>query len=380
MRVIRGRNVNELYYAGMDYLLDEGHQSKSRNGDVLVSPVPVTSVYERPQERVLFDANRDANPFFHLFEGLWMLAGRASAMELDFYVKDFGKRFAESDWNIHGAYGDRWRNAFGFDQLSEIVDKLRKDNTDRQCVLQMWDGTLSHTVPVDDVTAYRMGQADLTGNWKDRPCNTHVYFRVRDATMRHYSTISGNRAMAHLGPQNLVLDMTICCRSNDIVWGAYGANAVHFSMLQEYMAGRIGVGVGVMYQISNNFHGYVDVLAKMKTPKHVVDEVNPYVAGTKFLPMGNNWKTWDYDLKFFMDWHGWLTAQVRNESQSLAEDLTTTTLVQANSWFGDVPFQAARAYAFYRLKDLETAIAVASEILAADWRAACVAWLQRRAK
>jgi thymidylate synthase len=55
-----------------------------------------------------------------------------------------------------------------------------------------------------------------------------------------------------------VLDLTVLCRSNDVVWGAYGANAVHFSVLQEYLAGRIGVDVGVMYQFSNNYHGYVD--------------------------------------------------------------------------------------------------------------------------
>jgi hypothetical protein len=50
----------------------------SRAGDVLVAPHPVMSVTSIPTERVLFDPARDANPFFHLFESLWMLAGGAT--------------------------------------------------------------------------------------------------------------------------------------------------------------------------------------------------------------------------------------------------------------------------------------------------------------
>ena len=32
------------------------------------------------------------------------------------------------------------------------------------------------------------------------------------------------------------LCMTVCNRSNDMLWGAYGANVVHMSMLQEFVA------------------------------------------------------------------------------------------------------------------------------------------------
>jgi hypothetical protein len=50
--------------------------------------------------------------------------------------------------------------------------------------------------------------------------------------------------------------MQVNCRSNDIIWGAYGANAVHFSFLQEWLAWAIGVRVGVFYQVSFNYHIY----------------------------------------------------------------------------------------------------------------------------
>jgi hypothetical protein len=63
----------------------------------------------------------------------------------------------------------------------------------------------------------------------------------------------------------LVLDITVCCRSNDIVWGAYGANACQFSVLQEYLAARLDVGVGTYVQFSNNYHCYEDQWNKLTT-------------------------------------------------------------------------------------------------------------------
>ena len=50
--------------------------------------------------------------------------------------------------------------------------------------------------------------------------------------------------------------MTVCNRSNDMLWGAYGANAVHMSMLQEYLASRLEIAVGEYTQISDSFHVY----------------------------------------------------------------------------------------------------------------------------
>ena len=77
--------------------------------------------------------------------------------------------------------------------------------------------------------------ADLEGDWRDRPCNTAIYFDCR-----------GGR-----------LNMTVTCRSNDILWGCYGANVVHMSMLQELVAHAVNRPVGVYRQFSNNWHAYL---------------------------------------------------------------------------------------------------------------------------
>lgn len=216
--VLKVRNVNHALIEGLWKLRTSGVRENSRNGPVLVMPGPFITQYTHPNERVLFQPLRDANPVFHLMESLWMLAGRADVA----FLLPFNGRFseyAEADGVQHGAYGRRWRSWFGHDQILQIVDRLKHNPEDRRCVLEMWDAN-------DNATFKR-----------DVPCNTHAYFDCRGGK----------------------LNMTVCNRSNDAVWGAYGANAVHFSILQEVMAHEIGVPVGVYTQFSNNFHAYTEV-------------------------------------------------------------------------------------------------------------------------
>jgi thymidylate synthase len=232
MIVLQAHDPDMALEQGITLLMESGQFEKSRAGEVLVSPRPVTTQWNPSRSLASLNPIRDANPFFHLNEAIWMLQGDNDGTVLDAFVSDFSHRFGEPDGSIHGAYGYRWRHALGFDQLEWIIDKLKSDPTTRQCVLQMWDGTDPHHGGASD---------DLKGNWKDRPCNTHVYFRV----------------------DHRMLDMTVCCRSNDMIWGAYGANIVHFGVLHEYVAALAGLQVGFYYQISNNFHSYTNVLGPM---------------------------------------------------------------------------------------------------------------------
>ena len=209
------RNVNYAFQEGWWKLRVSGVRGHSRNGEVLKMPGPVITTYLHPMERVLFDPLRDANPVFHLMEFFWMIAGQDDVA----WLSQFNSRISEyaDDGVIHGAYGHRWRGWFGPDQIQRVIEILIRDPNSRQAVIAMWDPT-----------------ADLFGDWKDCPCNTHIYF-----------DLSSGR-----------LDMTVCCRSNDMLWGAYGANAVHFSFLQEVIADQVGVEVDVYHQMSNNFHVY----------------------------------------------------------------------------------------------------------------------------
>ena len=280
---ITAMNVNEALSDGLEWLRTSGLREDSRNGPVIVSPEPVTTTYRFPLERVLFSPKRDANPWFHLMESLWMLAGRRDVKLPLYFNSKFGV-WSDDGVNVHGAYGYRWRKMFytinhnsmlQTDQLKVLADELRRNPTSRRCVLQMWNVGQDLDLAVGD----KLG--------RDVPCNTHVYFDSKDG----------------------LLNQTVCCRSNDIIWGAYGANAVHMSILLEYVAALAGLGVGVYRQFSNNFHLYPALYqSKGQSVERAIEELaldarinDHYQREVTQSPIINTpVNEWDNDLRLFL--------------------------------------------------------------------------------
>jgi hypothetical protein len=109
---------------------------------------------------------------------------------------------------------------------------------------------------------------DLDMDAKDLPCNTHIYFRVQGKT----------------------LHMTVCNRSNDLVWGALGSNIVHFSFLHELIAKGAGLQVGTMFQFTNNLHIYERHWHFLDVPPDCEQYIDLEV--TPFPLMEGNLPTW----------------------------------------------------------------------------------------
>jgi thymidylate synthase len=301
MHVIDVRNVGEALLAGARLLSEEGETEKSRDGDVIVAPFPVATVYAQPTERVLLDPRRDANPFFHIMEAAWMLEGQDDAKLLDRYVKNFSTRYGEDNGHMHGAYGFRWRRHFDIegggvprfpDQLKVVVDMLRENPSNRRIVLTMWD-------PV----------ADLGTTAKDIPCNTQIYFRVWRG----------------------ILNMTVCCRSNDMVMGAYGANAVHMSVLQEAVATLAGLEVGVYTQMSNNFHMYqrdIDKLPEVESEHHQSYALGKITAA----PLFSGWLREVSDLDRCSDMGVFAEVRAAHDAWRESRDPSLCDKISAPDW------------------------------------------------
>lgn len=351
MRVVTVRNVSQAWARLADTLRGAELQDTAA-GPAWVVDTPVVTVYERPTERVLFCPARNANPFFHLMEALWMLAGRCDSAFLNRYVGDFGSRYAESDGVIHGAYGRRWRHTMRFDQLEVAVQKLRANPHDRRIVIQMWDTR---------ERSFYDGSDDLRGQWRDRPCNTHVYLRVRAPSGTPPQNPDANELLQH----SPILDLTVLCRSNDAVWGAYGANAVHFSVLHEYLAARAGLQVGRMYQFSNNFHAYHDVWSRTRPSDAQTASAEEVTLGC--VPMFDVPDAIDSDLEQFMDWHMNLWGGGADRQH-----------VYRNQWFRHTAERVARSWFSLRgVRSIDAAMAGATAIGCPAWHVACVEWLQR---
>lgn len=360
MIVNNARSVSEALSFGLHIIRVHGIAKPSRVGDVLVSPKPVMTEYSHPMNRVLLSPQRDANPFFHVMEALWMLAGRN---DLPWLVK-FNSRFAsysdDGGLTQPGAYGYRWRNHFGHDQLTDAILELRQNPDSRRVVVTMWDGGSRADWEQDgqgdfDPSSSQPGDFfNAVAGSVDVPCNTHIYF----------DTIDGR------------LNMTVCCRSNDIIWGAYGANAVHFSFLLEYMAAMTGIPMGVYRQFSNNFHCYTNVVPKdeLMPLSRNVDKTDPYLeykgpgmVGIKTfkatqprqVSLVTYPETFNADLEEFMN--------------------VNFGFEYSNKFFPDVAIPMYNAYIReFKTKNYEGAIDACRLIKADDWRQACVEWLMRR--
>ena len=344
MKVINARNVNDALLLGLDLFQFKGNYrvQESRNGTTYEALEPVTTVYKNPLERVCLIKQRDANPFFHFIESLWMLAGRNDLKPLTQLVKTM-EDFSDDGEILWGAYGWRWSSYFLIDQINIIIKILKENPEDRRAVLQMWD-------PVKDLN--RQG--------KDVPCNTNIYFKVRD-----------NK-----------LNMTVCNRSNDMLWGAYGANVVHMSILQEYMASAIGAEIGVYRQVSDSFHVYLnDVWDKVKDIKidpHSFRMLkNPYdtfETPYEHLNLFTNPDLLRWELDRFFNISRWLSGG------TLHPNYFAFTEGWENPALKNIAVPMMGAYAYYKEKDFSNSYRMLDLIKAIDWKTACLDWIHKREK
>ena len=332
MHVIEAENVRDALPKAVRHVLDQGEREMTRVGDAVVAPEPVTIHYKNPKQHVLLNAIRDANPFFHLMEAMWMLAGRDDGAFLDNYVKGFSEHYG-NDGVIMDAYGQRWRHGMHYDQLHEISNRLRKDPTTRQCVLQMWGAGR------DDMRAY-----------SGIPCNLVATFRIHNGR----------------------LDMTVFNRSNDLVFGCCGANAVHFPIMQEYLSGRIGVEIGEYWQVTANLHLYQDHIRlfskRIQAPSeecldyHLQDTNGRYEPT---LPLMMYPLTFDEELEELM---------VYIDSINQGEDYYVGNI---SNPFLRTAAQMAYAHWAYKKVHREAALSAIEEVEAEDWRRAGKEWLER---
>lgn len=321
---IRGRNVNYTYYEALWKMRSGGVQVETRNGRALRFPGPVITQYDSPTERMLLDYQRDANPFFHIFESIWMLAGRNDVKWLQQFNSNIST-FSDDGVVFHGAYGFRWREHFGTDQLVWLVHHLKKDTASRRAVIQMFDPAVDQPSKFAQVVP------------KDIPCNTAIYFEIADGG----------------------LNMTVTNRSNDLVWGCYGANAVHMSILQEFVAGALGVPVGKYWQISNNLHVYERHFSFMDTPQ----APHPYATEMERTHVAlSTPATWFIDLAQFEEWV--------DQPDELEEGM--------NPYIDLVLNPMLRVWNKYKAKDKVGAVTMCGDIADLEVRIACLGWLARR--
>ena len=228
-RTVEARTADDawLNIAGI-FQRSEGTEIHSSRLGQVHEILHVAITIKEPRQRWVVSREPAVNPAFAIAEAVWMLTGRNDARFLNYFNRALPK-FAGHGSCYHGAYGFRLRRHFGdpqngrLDQLERVYHALRNVPDSRQAIMQIWD--------------CRVDLPDLDGSPADEdiPCNVLAMLKVRDGAL-HWTQVM---------------------RSNDLFLGL-PYNIVQFTMLQEVLAGWLGVRVGPYNVVIDSLHVYVD--------------------------------------------------------------------------------------------------------------------------
>lgn len=179
---------------------------------------------QNPRARWIFSRAPAINPAFAIVETLWILGGRNDSKLVNYWNPALSKYAGESEI-YEGAYGHRLRKRFRLDQIEAAYAALAGNPETRQVVLQIWD-------PTSDLPRH-----DGIPAASDIPCNVCSILKVRGG---------------HLEWMQIL-------RSNDLFRGV-PYNIVQFTILQEVMAGWLGIEPGTYNHISDSLHVYEEDL------------------------------------------------------------------------------------------------------------------------
>ena len=168
-----------------------------------------------PIDNAITNKERKWNIEYARAEWQWYLTGDCNITKLG---KIYGKippiwiKMADDEGNVNSNYGYQWQRKR---QLDAVVRKLKMDKDTRQACISIYDGK--------EMYKYN----------NDTPCTYAVQF-----------TIVNNK-----------LDMCVTMRSNDL-WYGFCIDQYCFSMLQQLVASRLDLPVGVYYHFAHNMHLY----------------------------------------------------------------------------------------------------------------------------
>jgi thymidylate synthase len=327
-------NTNDLQNRAYQTMSEHGFKVHTRNGPALRLPGITTILLRRPWQRVNFSLVRDANPFFHLIESVAMLAGNAGndVPLLSFFAKNM-LLFSDDGHEYNAFYGTRSRHTFG-DQLTRVVEELRNNPESRQAVINLWDPT------------------DLWRTTKDKACNLCMIFDIVDRR----------------------LNMTTFNRSNDAIWGGVtGANVVHLSFFQEYVACALGLYIGTWHHASANLHVYLD------NPKWAALAAgDPYTEDSgRWYPIGQVPLFTDRDNTKFDE----QLLMVLSWLKDLVADPEAAALGPVGNLFIDnTVIPMASAFAAWKHGKKQLAYDILFNVGCSDWKLAGLLWFKTREK
>ena len=191
-------------------------------------------------------------PFSSLGELCWYLSKDNDLETISYYIHRYKE--AADGGIIYGGYGPRLFHWKGVNQISQVINTLRKKPFSRQAVIQLFDAT------------------DLIEVHNDVPCTCNMQFMIRDSK----------------------LQMMTYMRSNDVLLGL-PHDVFCFTMLQEIIARTLNVEIGTYKHSVGSLHIYEE---EIKDAQQFLNEGwQPTNITMPPMPAGDPWNSIDLLLK-----------------------------------------------------------------------------------
>jgi thymidylate synthase len=312
MLVLTADSANELFVTACAAVLAAGTPVAPR-GIPTREVLGVHLCLTNPQRRFVDVAPiRVLNPAFAAAEAVWILSGSDDPWIYDY--NDALSQFA-NDGILMGAYGPRLRRWGGaVDQLDHVRQLLLRDPDTRQAVIQLFN-------PLRDYQGYR-----------DVPCTLGYRFYLRQGSLHMHTSM----------------------RSQDL-WLGFGYDIFAATLLQELLAGWLGVGLGQYHHQVDSLHLYDTVLDEAgRLPRSVSPGVVIVAPSTSWARLDTSLESviagevrdcgsgWSEYATMMHSYRTWKTGN-RAEARRIAESHSGVLTQALNNWYDHLEARAALA-------------------------------------
>ena len=218
-----GKSMNDIYRQLCGKISVQGHEAAGTK-EMLNSGFTLLDITDN-----IATARTGYSVPYMLGELAWYFTGRE---DVEFISKfsSFWEHISDDGVTNRSAYGAIVFNRYGFDQVAQVIDTLKRDPYSRRAVINF-------NVPNPE-----------RFETKDEICTIALVFELREGK----------------------LDCTGIMRSND-VWLGTPYDVVFFTELQKHIANELGVGYGKYTHIAVSLHAYekdIDRVREVWCRKH----------------------------------------------------------------------------------------------------------------
>lgn len=218
-------NFNEFVYcSGLETVLAHGRFRNDRTGTGTYSTFGDFNRYMIKDafplmtgRKINFDAVVD--------ELFWFLSGSTNVNDLT-YARHWWDRFADKNGSIGPGYGKQWRNFYGVDQISELIDGLAKDPYSRRHIVSAWNAS--------EISRMNLPPCHVLFQFyvsDDRGLSCHLYQRSADAFLGEPANIASYSLLTYMIAHCLDMYPDEFCHSI----GDHHIYSNHTAQVEEYL-------------------------------------------------------------------------------------------------------------------------------------------------